>query len=205
MNKQQLHLFNKPSGRTAILTASGFVLDLVNPDATGLPIEDVARALAAECRWRGAAKPVYSVAEHSVFVSLLVPERYAFDGLMHDGLEFITGDWPTPLKILIGRELLKEKFRPVEEALERQFGFVSDQPEVKIADNIAMATELRDLLPPAWMDWGHLPEPDPERIQPVGPERAFTMFMERYEEVKHLARPEVQREVKRKVASPGMR
>ena len=42
----QLDLLIKPSGRTAILTASGFVLDLANPDATGLPVEDVARALA---------------------------------------------------------------------------------------------------------------------------------------------------------------
>ena len=34
----QLDLLIKPSGRTAILTASGFVLDLANPDATGLPV-----------------------------------------------------------------------------------------------------------------------------------------------------------------------
>ena len=49
-----------------------------------------------------------------------------------------------------------------------------------------MATELRDLLPPAWMEWGHLPPALPETIQPVGPERAYALFIERYEEVKHL-------------------
>lgn len=48
-----------------------------------------------------------------------------------------------------------------------------------------MSTELRDLLPAAWMDWGHLPEPDASLIQPVGPERAYQLFMERYEELKH--------------------
>lgn len=205
MNKQQLHLFNKPSGRTAILTASGFILDLENPDASGLPVKDVARGLAYEPRWRGATKSFYSVAEHSVMVSQLVPEHLAYDALWHDSLEFITGDWPSPLKVFLGRDEINAKLLPLERAFEREFGFISHDPNIKIADNIAMATELRDLLPPAWMDWGHLPAPDPERIQPVGPERAFTMFMERYEEVKHLARPEVQREVKQKVASPGMR
>ena len=54
---------------------------------------------------------------------------------------------------------------------------------------MAMATELQDLLPLAWMDWGHLPAPAPERIEPVGPERAYALFMERYEELKHLALP----------------
>lgn len=52
-----------------------------------------------------------------------------------------------------------------------------------------MATELRDLLPAAWLDWGHLPAPAEHRIEPVGPEQAYVLFMERYEELKHLALP----------------
>ncbi len=32
----QLDLLNRPDGRTAILMPSGFVLDLLAPDATGL-------------------------------------------------------------------------------------------------------------------------------------------------------------------------
>jgi hypothetical protein len=63
-----------------------------------------------------------------------------------------------------------------------------------------MATELRDLLPPAWIEWGHLPKPHPEKIVPVGPERAYTLFLERFEELKHLAaKPPAP--VKRKKAS----
>lgn len=186
----QADLFIKPSGRTAVLTASGFVLDLTQPDATGLPVEDVARALAYQPRWCGATKQFYSVAEHSVMVSRLVPEALAYDALWHDAIEFIQGDWPSPLKLYLGRDAINRKLAPIEEALARRFGFRPHLAEVKKADLIAMATELRDLLPNAWMEWGHLPPAVPEMIRPVGPEQAFLLFMARYEEIRHLARLE---------------
>lgn len=190
MSGNQPDLFIKPSGRTAVLTASGFVLDLTHPDATGLPVEDVARALAYQPRWCGASRQFYSVAEHSVMVSRLVPEALAYDALWHDSIEFIQGDWPSPLKAYLGRDDINRKLAPIEMALSRRFGFRLHLEEVKKADLVAMATELRDLLPRAWMDWGHLPPPVADEIQPVGPEQAFALFMARYEEIKHLARAE---------------
>lgn len=200
MSGKQLDLFNKPSGRTAILTASGFVLDLTQPDATGLPVEDVARALAYQPRWCGATRHFYSVAEHSVMVSRLVPEILAHDALWHDSIEFIQGDWPSPLKVYLGRDNINRKLAPIEAALARRFGFDAHHPEIKKADLVAMATELRDLLPGAWMDWGHLPPPAPQHIEPIGPERAFELFMARYEEIKHQARIEPALPAKRKPA-----
>ena len=189
IGKQQ-DLFNRPSGRTAILTASGFVLDLLHPDATGLPVEDVARALAYQPRWCGATRQFYSVAEHSVMVSRLVPAALAYDALWHDCIEFLQGDWPSPLKLYLGREDINRKLAPIEKALAHWFRFERHGEEVKRADLVAMATELRDLLPSAWMDWGHLPAPMPEKIQPVGPDKALLLFMDRYDEVKHLAKPQ---------------
>jgi hypothetical protein len=91
MDKSQLDLFIKPSGRTAIPTASGFVIDLIDPDASGLPVEDVARALAYQPRWCGATKHFYSVAEHSVMVSRLVPEPLSYHALWHDCIELSRG------------------------------------------------------------------------------------------------------------------
>ena len=163
----QLDLLNKPSGRTAIITASGFVLDLANPNADGLPVEDIARALAYQPRWCGATRQFYSVAEHCVMVSRLVPPEFAYDALWHDCVEAISGDWPSPLKVHLGKEIVRHKMAPLEAAFEKRFGFSSHLIEVKQADLIAMATELRDLLPPAWMDWGHLPKPHAEQIRPV--------------------------------------
>ncbi|GAB3126741.1 hydrolase [Novispirillum itersonii] len=188
----QLDLLNRPDARTAILMPSGFVLDLVTPDATGLPITDIAQCLAAQPRWGGAARPWYSVAEHCVMASHLVPPDLAYDALMHDCEEFL-GDWPSPVKVVLDRAYLKQRLGPVKAALCRWFGFEEDLPAVKQADLVCMATELRDLLPPAWMDWGHLPPPHPDRITPVGPDRAYTLFLDRYEQVRHLARPQTKR------------
>jgi len=168
--------------------ASGFTLDLEAPDASGMPIEDIARALAYQPRWAGATRLFYSVAEHSVMVSRLVPGPLALSGLLHDSDEAITGDIVSVVKVLIGRDHLRARLDPVKRALERRFGFRLGLAEVKHADLVCMATELRDLLPPAWMEWGHLPPPLPQMIEPVGPERAYALFLERYEEVKHLAR-----------------
>lgn len=202
MSGKQLDMFMKPSGRTSIVTASGFVLDLDHPDASGLPVEDVARALAYQPRWCGATRQFYSVAEHSVMVSHLVPEAHAYDALWHDAIEFIQGDWPSPLKVYLGKEIINRKLAPIEAELARRFGFELHIPAVKESDLVAMATEVRDLLPPAWMDWGHLPVPAPERIEPVGPERAFDLFIRRYEEIKHLASPEAPVRTARRKAAP---
>lgn len=177
---------SKPDGRTSILFSSGFVLDLLAPDATGLPISDIAMCLASQPRWGGAARPWYSVAEHSVLVSRLVPEHLAYAALMHDCEEFM-GDWPSPVKVMLGRDYVRERLQPVKEALRRWFGFQDDDPRIKHADLVCMATELRDLLPPAWVNWEHLPPPHPERIVPIGPDRAYQLFLARFEETRHLA------------------
>jgi len=100
----------------------------------------------------------------------------------------VTGDIASCVKVLIGRDHLKARLGPIQQALARRFGFRLGRVEVKRADLVCMATELRDLLPPAWMDFGHLPMPHPDRVEPVGPERAYRFFLDRYEEVKHLAR-----------------
>ena len=200
----QPDLLIKPSGRTAMLLSSGFVLDLLNPDATGMPISDVARSLSQQPRWAGATRTFFSVAEHSVMVSKLVPPALAFDGLMHDADEMISGDIASCVKVLIGRDRIKTALKPVLVSMSAWFGFRLDVPEVKVADTICMATELRDLLPPAWMDWGHLLPPVPETIVPVGPAKAYELFMARYEEVKHLAlRPTPGRRQKANRARPG--
>ncbi|MDB5796196.1 MAG: hydrolase [Paucimonas sp.] len=187
-SQMQLELLDKPDGRTSILLPSGYVLDLLAPDATGLPITDIALCLASQPRWGGAARPWYSVAEHSVMVSRLVPEPMAYAALMHDCEEFL-GDWPSPVKVMLGREYVKSHIEPVKNALRRRFGFNDDYPVIKEADLVSMATELRDLLPPAWLEWGHLPRPHPLKIVPVGPDKAYQLFMERFEELKYQATP----------------
>ncbi|RSZ60184.1 hydrolase [Massilia atriviolacea] len=196
----QFDLLNKPDGRTAILLPSGFVLDLIAPDASGLPITDIALCLASQPRWGGAARPWYSVAEHCVMSSYLVAPELAYAALMHDCEEFL-GDWPSPVKVMLGREYVKERVHPIKHALRQRFGFNDDVAAVKEADLVCMATELRDLLPAAWIDWGHLPAPHAGKIVPIGPERAYTLFLDRFEELKHLAQSPPRRKAGRGAGS----
>lgn len=99
-------LFNQPDARKTLVLNSGFTLDLVRPDATGMPIEDIAVSLASQNRWSGATVAPYTVAEHAVMTSYLVPEEYAFDALHHDDEE-ITGDDPSPKKNVMAIKTVK--------------------------------------------------------------------------------------------------
>jgi len=180
----QFDFFEKPDGRTVLVTRSGIVIDLTRPDFSAMPIEDLARALAYQPRWNGATTAFYSVAEHSVMASRLVSPALAYDALMHDAEEALTGDLPTPIKNLIGRDEINRRLKPLKKALAKRFGFRLDLAAVKHADLVCMATEIRDLLPTHWVQWPNLPAPAADRIEPVGPARAFSLFLARYREMK---------------------
>lgn len=76
------------------------VIDLACPDPGSIRIEDIAWGLAKECRYANQIKPHYSVAEHCIHVSHMVPKEYALRGLIHDGAEFLLRDLPKPAKNL---------------------------------------------------------------------------------------------------------
>ena len=74
------------------------------------------------------------MAEHSVLVSRLVPERLALTGLLHDASEAFTGDIAKPLKELIG-PAFKDIEKSIEKAIAKHFGLEYPFPkEIKIAD-----------------------------------------------------------------------
>lgn len=181
----QFDLLVVPEATSVLLTYSGRVVDLEKPDFRHFEIEDVARPLAYQCRFVGNTQRFFSVAQHCVLASRLVPPEFAFDALMHDSEEAFTGDWPTPWKARIGRDVIHEAVAPIKAALARRFGFRYPEPkEVKIADQRALATELRDLCAPHRVNWRDLPAPAPDPIVPLGPEDAMADFLARYHELK---------------------
>ncbi len=105
-----MNLFNLPNydflhsqmqsifDNTDISTFSGELIDVINPDPEKLKIEDIAHALSQLCRFGGHSKTFYSVAQHSIAVSYLVPENYALEGLLHDSTEAYMVDLPLPIK-----------------------------------------------------------------------------------------------------------
>jgi hypothetical protein len=185
----QFDLLVLPEPSAVLLTYSGRTLDLVHPDFTGFRIEDIARPLAYQCRFVGNTRSFYSVAQHCVLASELVPAEFAYDALMHDSEEAFTGDWPTPWKIRIGRAAIREAIAPIKQALAVFFNFRDPEPEiVKIADQRALATELRDLCAPHRLNWRDLPAPAEAPIVPLDPDQAMARFLERFRELA-AARP----------------
>jgi hypothetical protein len=78
-------------------TRSGKQVSLLNPQADTICIEDIAHSLSMQCRFNGHTRQFYSVAQHCVLLSDLVPQDCAGLALMHDAGEAYTGDITTPV------------------------------------------------------------------------------------------------------------
>ncbi len=174
---------------TWITTGSGGRFDYEAPELTEIHISDIAHALSQLCRFTGHTRRFYSVAQHSVLVSHLVPPEHALAGLLHDAHEAFVGDMATPLKDLV------PDYRVIEarawEAVAARLGVDPILPAcVKRADIIALATERRDLLPRDGRVWAILENVVPclERIEPLGPEAAEALFLARYRAITAAAR-----------------
>jgi 5'-deoxynucleotidase YfbR-like HD superfamily hydrolase len=172
-----------------ILTATGRYFDLSNPDPASIDIEDIATALSRICRFTGHTRSFYSVAQHSVSVSRLVPPEYALQGLLHDASEAYLGDVSSPLKQLLPDYRAIEA--RVEAAIAERFGFYLPlHPVVKQADLRMLVTERRDLMPQAlppyagvdkqaWY-WTESLEAKTRRIVSQTTYEARLYFLERY-------------------------
>lgn len=171
----------------AVQVFTGGLVDLLYPTSDMIDIRDIAAATSKLCRYTGHVKEFFSVAQHMVWCSYHVPEKFALEALLHDASEAYTGDVNRPLKQLM--EGLKPKlFKGIEHALEKavaeKYGAVWPwPPEVKRADNLALATEKRDLMPRsrAGERWPDLPRPHPEHIRPWSPQQAQHEYLVRFE------------------------
>ena len=136
-------------------TASGRKFFPAAPTVEMVCIEDIAHALGNICRFGGHCRRHYSVAVHSVGVSMLVHPDLAMQALMHDATEAYMGDMVKPLK-----EVMPE-FEAMEEKLWRliaeRFGLPPTPPtdieEIRRADWTMLLTERDLLLPPQDEPW----------------------------------------------------
>ena len=166
-----------------ITTYSGVKFFVDECNVQDVPMEDIAHALAMNCRFNGHLKVFYSVGEHSVLVSKLVPEEFALWGLLHDITEAFVPDVPRPFKSLIhGFEEFEDKLA---EKVSEHFEMPWPMPaEVKYVDTHIVADEARKLClqPPDWIKHYDTVCP-PELIIGLTPAAAKGAFLERFYEL----------------------
>ena len=165
-----------------IQTASGILYDVVNPKPEHVWIDDIAHHLSQQCRYSGATKRFYSVAEHSIWVSLIVPPKYAREALLHDAAEAYCIDLPRPIKHLPEMGHYRELEWRNERAIVERFGLSTTTiDDVVVADVEALACECRQLMP--WRDaewwWGDLAR---RPLRDVTKEASYVFQTRDYEE-----------------------
>jgi hypothetical protein len=140
--------------RPWIQTGNGAQFYLLDPKPKSIHLGDIAHALSLLCRYTGHVRCHYSVAQHSVLVSRLVPPQHALWGLMHDASEAYINDISSPLKHCPEMDFYRRVERVIMGAVCRRFGLPLEQPaEVRDADLRLLVTEKRDLLGPSPEPW----------------------------------------------------
>lgn len=163
-----------------ILTYSGTKFRPLDPNPADISLVDIAHALSNICRFTGHSKQFYSVAQHSIIVSDNLPPELKLAGLLHDASEAYICDVSRPVKhseALSGYRDIEEK---VMNAVAKCFRVRFDDPRIKEADNRALWTERRDLMPPYHEKfWYEQQEPYEDRIFPWLPTVAEQQFINR--------------------------
>jgi len=143
-------------------------------------VDVIAHALANLCRFTGHTRRFYSVAQHSVLVSLACDPADALHGLLHDASEAYLCDIARPIKHSPAMAGYREAERRLEAVIAEAFGLATTMPaSVKRADEVLLATEMRDLMLACRLHAEPLAEP----IVPWFSEEARARFLARYDEL----------------------
>jgi uncharacterized protein len=169
-----------------IQTYSGILVDIKTPNPNTILVCDIAKHLSQLCRYTGASRSFYSVAEHSVLVANLCPQDLKLIGLLHDSAEGFLGDCSTILKNLLPEYQKLEK--TMNEAIIKRFDLgIPDFNCVKIYDRIALDIESKVLMGPRHPVWDNYKVESPEgydfdysllEIKSLNPEEAERAYLD---------------------------
>jgi len=142
----------KPAPWIQTFTGQRFTFDPIDPHA--INVEDIAHALSRANRWAGHTAVPWTVAQHSILVALLVPERHRREALFHDASEAYLADVAAPVKAILPDYQALEK--RLEHAIAIRFGLTFPLPDVvRFADWAVLQLERRTIAdwegyPPRW-------------------------------------------------------
>lgn len=184
-----------------ITTFTGIQFYLDNPRPEMVTIEDIAHHLALTCRWSGACRHHYSVAQHSVCVSKIVPSELRAWALLHDAAEAYIGDITRPLKAYLTHGLpdAQMHIRSIENyimiAICEKFGLTWPEPhELKQYDDQMQKLEAQLFMPDGTRLHdrscqgpieviGEVPGLPEIYLSPMLPEAAELMFLARFRKI----------------------
>lgn len=179
-----------------MITAGGRQFFLLDPKPSEVHIDDIAHALAHQCRFAGHTTRFYSVAEHSVHASHLVPDEHALSALLHDASEAYVGDLIRPLKRMLPDYERIEGV--VWEAIADRFGVPRDMdPSIKWADNVMLLAERRQIIHGniwAWTEDNLGLEATAAAVGALpcySPSEALMLFLSRYRQLAEMIGAEV--------------
>lgn len=175
-----------------IQTASGGRFHILDPRPEEILIEDIAHALGMMCRFTGHVRKFYSVAEHCIHASYIVPWEDRLWALLHDSPEAYIADINRPLKHFTG---VGKAYLPVEEkimdAICNKFGLGLKQPDtVTAADTAMLYAEKDQLMPPMEWEtkWGPNPTPADVLVQCWSPEESSRNYLRRFRQILEFER-----------------
>ncbi|MDF7810480.1 hypothetical protein [Hymenobacter sp. YC55] len=169
-----------------IQTFTGQDFDPFNPSPAKIKIEDIAHALANQCRFSGHTKQFYSVAQHCVEVASRVAPEYQGLALMHDASEAYLADLPRPLKAMDQFQFYRDAEKVLQATINHKFGLtptVAAKLAIKTMDLQVLLMEVGLVMGPCNVPWNDaslaLVDPAPRRVgwKPLSPGAAKRDFL----------------------------
>ena len=168
-----------------IQTFTGKEFWFLEPDPESIDIIDIAHSLSMQCRNNGHAHFFYSVAEHSIWVSMLVEPEHQLAALLHDASEAYLADIPSPIKPFLSN--YKEIENNLQAEINKKFGCALTMHEsIHKADKEILVNEMEFLLsepPRPWNDDGKYNAAKDITLVCMEPNEAKLQFLRRYDEL----------------------
>lgn len=180
---------------------SGRRLDLINPSAMDIEIEDIAHGLSRVARWNGqtTGENAFSVAQHSVLVEKIarvlepgIDKQWLLAALLHDASEYVVGDMISPFKNALGVDYRSFEDKLME-AIHIRFGLpavISPQLKkfIKRADKVSAYLEATQIAGFSDIESRKFFGPPPVtvagwKIEPLSPNAAKQQYLQRFNDM----------------------